>query len=77
MEQQQFSRPPIVPALPQIRTFTKEVTNDLLRTIKLPPQSEDSSIVFSDKPGAEAIVVAVPPKRRPQLMLRRKLVTKK
>ena len=65
MEQQQqyFSRPPIVPALPQIKTFTKEVTNDLLRTIKLPPQSEDSSVVMSDKPNVEAVVVA--PKKRP------------
>ena len=65
MEQQQqyFSRPPIVPALPQIKTFTKEVTNDLLRTLKLPPQSEDSSVVMSDKPNVEPIVVA--PKKRP------------
>ena len=54
-----------MPALPQIKTFTKEVTNDLLRTIKLPPQSEDSSVVMSDKANgaAEPIVVAVPKKR--------------
>ena len=40
-----MERPNIVPALPQIKTFTVEVTNDLLRKIKLPPSmTPDSSL---------------------------------
>jgi len=40
-----------VPSLPAIRTFTKEVTADLLRTIKPPPPdtSDASSIADSQE----------------------------